>query len=96
MVQSVIAPRGVEQYASIEQVWKEISPTDLMDSKLRCVFEVTADNAPQAASTVTSSGDDAQTAFTASSEASLPFKGQGASGDDSVSLQNIIIMFFLI
>ncbi|XP_038216341.1 vesicle-associated membrane protein-associated protein B isoform X3 [Zerene cesonia] len=36
MVQSVIAPEGK---TNIEQVWKEISPDQLMDYKLRCVFE---------------------------------------------------------
>uniref|UniRef100_A0A6B2EJA4 Putative vesicle-associated membrane protein-associated protein n=1 Tax=Phlebotomus kandelakii TaxID=1109342 RepID=A0A6B2EJA4_9DIPT len=81
MVQSVIAPRGMEQYTSMEQVWKEISPNDLMDSKLRCVFEVTADTAAPAASAVTSSGDEQQT-FAATSEASSPFKLHGG-GDDS-------------
>ncbi|XP_050683466.1 vesicle-associated membrane protein-associated protein B-like isoform X2 [Leptidea sinapis] len=37
MVQSVIAPEGK---TNIEQVWKEISPDQLMDYKLRCVFEI--------------------------------------------------------
>ncbi|VVC86187.1 unnamed protein product [Leptidea sinapis] len=36
MVQSVIAPEGK---TNIEQ-WKEISPDQLMDYKLRCVFEI--------------------------------------------------------
>ncbi|XP_072930991.1 vesicle-associated membrane protein-associated protein A isoform X2 [Epargyreus clarus] len=36
MVQSVIAPAGK---TNIDQVWKEISPDQLMDYKLKCVFE---------------------------------------------------------
>ncbi|CAK1554066.1 unnamed protein product [Leptosia nina] len=36
MVQSVIAPEGK---TNIDQVWKEIHPNQLMDYKLRCVFE---------------------------------------------------------
>ncbi|CAH0578131.1 unnamed protein product [Chrysodeixis includens] len=36
MVQSVIAPEGK---INIDQVWKEISPDQLMDYKLKCVFE---------------------------------------------------------
>uniref|UniRef100_A0A1E1VZH1 MSP domain-containing protein n=1 Tax=Pectinophora gossypiella TaxID=13191 RepID=A0A1E1VZH1_PECGO len=36
MVQSVIAPEGK---TNIDQVWKEISPDQLMDYKLKCVFE---------------------------------------------------------
>ncbi|PZC74709.1 vesicle-associated membrane protein-associated protein B isoform X1 [Helicoverpa armigera] len=36
MVQSVVAPEGK---TNIDQVWKEISPEQLMDYKLKCVFE---------------------------------------------------------
>ncbi|KAI5631870.1 MSP (Major sperm protein) domain-containing protein [Phthorimaea operculella] len=36
MVQSVIAPEGK---TNIDQVWKEISQDQLMDYKLKCVFE---------------------------------------------------------
>lgn len=36
MVQSVIAPEGK---TNIDQVWKEISSEQLMDYKLKCVFE---------------------------------------------------------
>ncbi|XP_046977622.1 vesicle-associated membrane protein-associated protein B isoform X3 [Vanessa cardui] len=36
MVQSVIAPEGK---TNIDQVWKEISPDQLMDYKLKCVFD---------------------------------------------------------
>lgn len=40
MVQSMIMP---DSEVSIEQLWKDVSPDDLMDSKLRCVFELPAD-----------------------------------------------------
>ncbi|XP_026317966.1 vesicle-associated membrane protein-associated protein A isoform X2 [Hyposmocoma kahamanoa] len=36
MVQSVIAPEG---NTNIDQVWKEIAPDQLLDYKLKCVFE---------------------------------------------------------
>ncbi|GBP96147.1 hypothetical protein EVAR_26077_1 [Eumeta japonica] len=36
MVQSVVAPEGK---TNIDQVWKEINPEQLMDYKLKCVFE---------------------------------------------------------
>lgn len=36
MVQSVVAPEGK---TNIDQVWKEISPDQLMDNKLKCVFD---------------------------------------------------------
>lgn len=41
MVQSMIMPEGGD--VSTEQLWKDVSPDDLMDSKLRCVFELPAD-----------------------------------------------------
>lgn len=41
MVQSMIMPEGGN--VSVEQLWKDVSPDDLMDSKLRCVFELPAD-----------------------------------------------------
>ncbi|XP_058818689.1 vesicle-associated membrane protein-associated protein B/C [Topomyia yanbarensis] len=41
MVQSMIMPDGD---VSPEQLWKDVNPDDLMDSKLRCVFEQPVDN----------------------------------------------------
>ncbi|XP_058443732.1 vesicle-associated membrane protein/synaptobrevin-binding protein [Malaya genurostris] len=41
MVQSMIMPEGD---VSPEQLWKDVNPDDLMDSKLRCVFELPVDN----------------------------------------------------
>lgn len=37
MVQTVYAPDSGE--INFDQLWKEISPDQLMDSKLKCVFE---------------------------------------------------------
>lgn len=37
MVQSLIAPDGE---FNTEQVWKDVSPEQLMDAKLRCAFEI--------------------------------------------------------
>lgn len=37
MVQTVYAPEGE---INLEQLWKEITPEQLMDSKLKCVFEL--------------------------------------------------------
>ncbi|XP_018601225.1 vesicle-associated membrane protein-associated protein B-like isoform X1 [Scleropages formosus] len=41
MVQSIIAPADM---TDMEGVWKEAKPEDLMDSKLRCVFELPSEN----------------------------------------------------
>ena len=37
MVQTVFAPDGD---VTAEQIWKDIGPEQLMDSKLKCVFEM--------------------------------------------------------
>lgn len=36
MVQSMVVPEGE---INIEQLWKDVSPDQLMDAKLRCTFE---------------------------------------------------------
>uniref|UniRef100_A0A8C6T2G6 VAMP (vesicle-associated membrane protein)-associated protein B and C n=1 Tax=Neogobius melanostomus TaxID=47308 RepID=A0A8C6T2G6_9GOBI len=41
MVQSLLAPPDM---TDMEGVWKEAKPEELMDSKLRCVFEMPAEN----------------------------------------------------
>ncbi|XP_047438669.1 vesicle-associated membrane protein-associated protein B/C [Mugil cephalus] len=41
MVQSMLAPPDM---TDMEGVWKEAKPEELMDSKLRCVFEMPAEN----------------------------------------------------
>ncbi|XP_055607109.1 vesicle-associated membrane protein/synaptobrevin-binding protein [Uranotaenia lowii] len=51
MVQSMILPPGREE--GTEQLWKDASPDDLMDSKLRCVFEMPMDSNQPAAVTAT-------------------------------------------
>ncbi|TNN25003.1 Vesicle-associated membrane protein-associated protein A [Liparis tanakae] len=41
MVQSVVAPPDM---TDMEGVWKEAKPDELMDSKLRCVFDMPVEN----------------------------------------------------
>ncbi|XP_036374962.1 vesicle-associated membrane protein-associated protein A-like [Megalops cyprinoides] len=41
MVQTIFAPPNA---SDMEAVWKDAKPDDLMDSKLRCVFELPAEN----------------------------------------------------
>ncbi|KAL1006400.1 hypothetical protein UPYG_G00071910 [Umbra pygmaea] len=41
MVQTIFAPSTA---TDIDAVWKDVMPDDLMDSKLRCVFELPSDN----------------------------------------------------
>ncbi|CAI9571671.1 unnamed protein product [Staurois parvus] len=41
MVQSIYAPSDI---SDMEAVWKEAKPEDLMDSKLRCLFELPSEN----------------------------------------------------
>ncbi|XP_060075351.1 vesicle-associated membrane protein/synaptobrevin-binding protein-like [Ylistrum balloti] len=42
MVQTLFAPDGPIE--SQEDLWKEVTPENLMDSKLKCVFELPVDN----------------------------------------------------
>ncbi|XP_051970202.1 vesicle-associated membrane protein-associated protein A-like isoform X2 [Xyrauchen texanus] len=41
MVQAIFVPSSV---TDLEAVWKDAKPDDLMDSKLRCVFDMPSDN----------------------------------------------------
>lgn len=41
MVQTIYAPSNI---TDLEAVWKDAKPEDLMDSKLRCVFELPSEN----------------------------------------------------
>ncbi|XP_077316360.1 vesicle-associated membrane protein-associated protein B/C [Lithobates pipiens] len=41
MVQSIFAPSDI---TDMEAVWKDAKPDDLMDSKLRCLFELPSEN----------------------------------------------------
>lgn len=41
MVQTIFAPPGA---TDPEAMWKDVKPDDLMDSKLRCVFELPSEN----------------------------------------------------
>lgn len=44
MVQTMFAPDG--PFESHESLWKDATPEDLMDSKLKCVFEMPIENSP--------------------------------------------------
>lgn len=46
MVQTMIAPDGE---INMDSLWKEVNPENLMDSKLKCVFEMPVDPAAAAA-----------------------------------------------
>ncbi|XP_067291318.1 vesicle-associated membrane protein-associated protein A [Pseudorasbora parva] len=41
MVQTIFAPHGA---TDLEAMWKDAKPDDLMDSKLRCVFDMPSEN----------------------------------------------------
>jgi len=43
MVQTMIAPEGE---VNLDQLWKEVTPESLMDSKLKCVFEMPVEENP--------------------------------------------------
>ncbi|XP_058846669.1 vesicle-associated membrane protein-associated protein B-like [Acipenser ruthenus] len=76
MVQSLMAPDNV---TDMEGVWKEAKPEELMDSKLRCVFELPSENEK--------THDVDQNKITATSasksESSSLFKTASAALDDS-------------
>ncbi|CAG9815922.1 unnamed protein product [Phaedon cochleariae] len=67
MVQTVFAPDGE---FNLDQLWKEITPEQLMDSKLKCVFEMPEE--PQASEGVAGIG--------AGEEAKGGVKGAGGQG----------------
>jgi hypothetical protein len=46
MVQSLVAPEGD---IDAEQLWKEVKPDQLMDTKLRCVFKLPEEKSPKPA-----------------------------------------------
>jgi len=59
MVQTMIAPEGD---VNLDQLWKEVTPENLMDSKLKCVFEMPVEeNATSATSQETSSAVEEKT-----------------------------------
>lgn len=78
MVQSMIMPEGD---VGVEQLWKDVSPDDLMDSKLRCVFELPADT------NQTSSGAITATSTTTSQSAANATPNKNESGVSAVESQ---------
>uniref|UniRef100_A0A8C7GL62 Vesicle-associated membrane protein-associated protein A n=2 Tax=Oncorhynchus TaxID=8016 RepID=A0A8C7GL62_ONCKI len=53
MVQTIFAPSTA---TDMDAVWKDATPDDFMDSKLRCVFELPTDNDKMVDNIVSSSG----------------------------------------
>ncbi|KAF7270804.1 VAMP-associated protein 33kDa [Rhynchophorus ferrugineus] len=49
MVQTVFAPESAD--TNLETLWKEISPDQLMDSKLKCVFDIPSEETDPATAT---------------------------------------------
>lgn len=82
MVQTVMAPPSGD--AQLETVFKEVSPEFVMDSKLKCVFEMPAQE-QQSGSTA----GEAQRATVHQEVTDTPKSAQEASlhSDDSVALQ---------
>jgi len=73
MVQSLVAPDGDIQF---DQLWKDVTPDQLMDSKLRCVFDLPADK------TVTSSINE-HNEFISAATSSLPTSDEKITETDS-------------
>lgn len=78
MVQTVFAPEGD---VNLDQFWKDISPDQLMDSKLKCVFELPAEqNETQEEPLKASPKAPVQAAITNSDETELQKATQEVSG----------------
>ncbi|XP_035244579.1 vesicle-associated membrane protein-associated protein B/C isoform X2 [Anguilla anguilla] len=77
MVQSLLAP---PEMTDMEGVWKEAKPEDLMDSKLRCVFEMPAENDK---THDMDSNKVLSTSLLKSESSTLSMKSMGSSLDDS-------------
>ncbi|KAJ6639731.1 Vesicle-associated membrane protein/synaptobrevin-binding protein [Pseudolycoriella hygida] len=76
MVQSLVAPDGEINF---EQMWKDVTPDQLMDSKLRCVFDLPADK------TAPSSTNE-HNEFTSTATSSLPASDEKIAETDSTSM----------
>ncbi|KAK1157648.1 vesicle-associated membrane protein-associated protein B-like [Acipenser oxyrinchus oxyrinchus] len=74
MVQSLMAPDNV---TDMEGVWKEAKPEELMDSKLRCVFELPSENEK------THDQNKITSTSASKSESSSLFKSASSALDDS-------------
>ncbi|KAM9296903.1 vesicle-associated membrane protein-associated protein B/C [Gastrophryne carolinensis] len=76
MVQSMFAPGDI---TDMEAVWKEAKPEDLMDSKLRCMFELPSDNEKPHEGEINKSVSGSVT----KTESTSMFKSVSSSLDDS-------------
>uniref|UniRef100_A0A3Q3BM33 VAMP (vesicle-associated membrane protein)-associated protein B and C n=2 Tax=Haplochromini TaxID=319058 RepID=A0A3Q3BM33_HAPBU len=75
MVQSMLAPPDM---TDMEGVWKEAKPEELMDSKLRCVFEMPTENEK----THDMESNKMMSSSSLKSESSLPVKSMSSTLDD--------------
>ncbi|XP_068557669.1 VAMP (vesicle-associated membrane protein)-associated protein A, like [Cebidichthys violaceus] len=76
MVQTIFAPSHV---SDMDSLWKDVKPDDLMDSKLRCVFELPSENDKVNDVEATKAAPLMNSAKGESSAATVPV---AASGDD--------------
>jgi hypothetical protein len=76
MVQSLVAPDGDIQF---DQLWKDVTPDQLMDSKLRCVFDLPADK--NAASSINENNE-----FISAATSSLPANDEKVTETDSTMM----------
>jgi len=76
MVQSLVAPDGEIQF---DQLWKDVTPDQLMDSKLRCVFDMPVEKT--AATSVTENND-----FISTATNSLPVSDEKVTETDNTTL----------
>ncbi|KAL1517608.1 hypothetical protein ABEB36_001349 [Hypothenemus hampei] len=80
MVQTAFAPEN--DLIPWETIWKELAPDQLMDSKLRCVFEIPAQDQSQNATV-----SDMQTDGVHNDSNEVPKNQDIHSGGDSIELQ---------
>ncbi|XP_018430275.1 PREDICTED: vesicle-associated membrane protein-associated protein B/C [Nanorana parkeri] len=76
MVQSIYAPSDI---TDMEAVWKDAKPDDLMDSKLRCLFELPSENDKPHEGEINKTLSSSVT----KTESSTMFKSVSSSLDDS-------------
>jgi len=90
MVQTMFAPEGeIIQ----ETLWKDVNPENLMDTKLKCVFELPAEvSAPQNNVDVNSSLSEIKPAFNLKSEphSPLPKSSSKISGSADLDLKKLL------
>jgi hypothetical protein len=82
MVQSLVAPEGE---INTEQVWKDVSPDQLMDAKLRCAFEIPEETKKENVSQLSTQMNKNESMMSESINSS----GTGTGVGDSISTKTI-------